>query len=485
MTTKKISDKISFIWNHPLRNLVIIGLFIKIPLAFFTAWSDTTRFWEMENKVLANPKAMLAIYPPPWLLTMNLFIWSLSLFYDPSNFAVAEPALAKPWYMLGINQLFITSPVFNFVLKAPLLIADLLVGLIIYSIVSERFDLSFAKKAAKKAFTFWYFNPFVILSIPMMSQTDVLVALFMLVSFYFVLKGEYAFSGLSLGLSIFYKTYNAYVMPFFLLMVAFELGRQSKSRLEHLKIKGIKNAIKFLGGFSIPYLLLAPSIRFFGSLWGAWVTIPQLFGFNIWGIITLYPPAQEIKDWAYSNFFSLISFLFIAGIGLATVIILFITFRLRGDSTEKLIHGIVAILSITFLTLSVTNPHQIISMLPFLVLLSVLYKRWSTRYWYLSLTGVGFIVLMRGPYQFFFPLGEYTPIVSIEQLANLILKYGAMSGVINRHLNQDYMLLFSVIGVTILLSFLFPKIRVIHYIRNNGLLRRKYTNIVNRREEMH
>lgn len=443
------------LWHHPLRNYVIIGLLIKIPLALFSGWSDTTKFWHMWNELHANPEAMLTFYPPPWLLIMNTLFRGLSVFYDPSNFAVVEFALAEPWYLVGINQLYITAPIFNFTLKLPVLIGDLMVGLLLYHIVKERSSLS----SAKKAFLFWYLNPFVILTASVVGQNDVLVALFMLVSLYLVVKHEYVYSGASLGLSILFKLYNIYVLPFFLLMVALDINRRSERVSHYFKSTGIKNALRFLSGASIPFLLLIPSFLVFGYLLESWIGVPRLAGFNIWGVVTLLPPAYGIANWAYSSFFSLQTVLTLVGLGSALFFSVWITLKLRVDSFQKLVYGIIVIMTVTFLTLTLTNPHQIVSMFPFLVLVAILYRKWGIRYWGLSLAGFGFIVLMRGPYVLFLALGEFTPVISIENLSQLTISWGTMSGILNKFLNHDFMLVSSTLGFVILISFLVSWLR--------------------------
>jgi len=435
--------------EHPLRNLIITGLFIKIPITFFTAWSDTTKFWHMANKLLANPEAFLTFYPPPWLLTMNIMLKSLAIFYDPSNFAVIEPALAEAWFKVGINQIYITSPIFNFTLKFPMLLSDLIIGIILYHIVKERLNTS----SANKVFVIWYFNPFIILCALVLGQNDILIALFMLISLFFISQREYLFSGISLGLSIFFKLYNAYVLLLFLLMILFELERES-TRLIHLRKKGLKNVIKFLGGFTIPFLLLLPSLKIFGSIFGSWLSVPRLSGFNIWGVITLFPYLQIVDNWAYSNFYFLQRAQFILGLFLV-IIISFVIITKKGDYFEKLLYGVISMISITFLTATLANPHQIVSIFPFLALVNVLYEKWNNRYWLLSLAGLGYISLSRGPYPLLFPLGEFTSVISIQLLAKLTIIWASMKGIFNQTINFDFMLLFSTIGFSILLSFLF------------------------------
>lgn len=443
--------------NHPLRNYIILGLSIKLFLALFAAWSDTTKFWHMWNGLSAGPESMLTFYPPPWLLTMNSFLRTLSAIQDPSGFAVADFALGEVWYLVGINQVFVTSPLFNIGLKLPLLIADIIIAFLIFQIVQERLSRNLAKPAA----VLWYLNPFVILSVAVVGQNDVLVAMFMLIAFYLVLRGEYMFAGASLGLSVFFKLYNIYVLPFFLLMVAFELGRKSRSHFSHFKDEGFKNGLKFVAGAIIPLLLLTPSIFLFDYLIEAWVGVPRLAGFNLWGVVTLFPPAFPLADLAFSNFFALQRTLTIIGLVSTLFASFWIVLVNRSSPIQKMIFGTVVIISITFLTLTLANPHQLVSMFPFLVLAVGLFKKWRVQYWALSVAGLLFIVLMRGPYVFFFPLAEFTPILSIESLAQLTISWGAMSGVINRFLNRDFMLVTSALGFLVLASFLFlwPQVR--------------------------
>ncbi len=433
-------------WGHPLRNLVLAGLIINIPLTLFTSWSDTTKFWHMTNKLYAAPDSMLTFYPPPWLLTMKSFTWPFAQIGDPSNFAVAEPVLRDTWYQVGINQQYVTSPEFNFALKLPLLIAVFAIGVLIYAIVNQWVG----QRMGRLAFAFWIFNPFTILSASVLSQTDVLVALFMLMSFYFILKHDFMFAGMSLGLSVFFKTYNIYVVILFGLIVAFELGRTSKGRYQFFISSGLKNSLKYCMGFIVPFVLLLPSMFVFDSLWQEWLETPRLAGFNIWGVISELPSASNTEVWANNHLYTIQEVQFWIGAIVAFAVAIFMTFRRKGDITDRLLLGIAGIMSITFLTLTLTNPHQIISMLPFVILLGVRFSGYLLKYWAISVAAVAYILLLRGPYQILFPLASYTDIISIEKLAELTVEFAGLSGIVNDKLNRDAMLFSSIIGTAVL-----------------------------------
>jgi Gpi18-like mannosyltransferase len=440
------------LWNHPLKVSVILGLVVRFLIAPFTGWVDLYFFWRLMTLMLANPTAVIFQYPPPWYLTFFPLIRLLAVFQDPSSFALVVPELGRVWYTTGARLIGITSPTFNFLFKTPIIFGDLLTGLVIHHVVREIRD----ETVARRAFSVWFLNPFVIFVSCVMGQSESILTFFMLASLYLICKEKYVSGGACLGLSIFYKTYNAYVAIFYLLMILFSLRNvQTGAGLRRLSLKGLDfvSSFKFLVGFGLPFLMLLPSIPAFGETYLQKASLPSLGGFSIW-FISLLPSMKGIIDSAYSNWSLTLTLLLAIGVGTAIVLGLLVILRMKGALLEKMIYGTIGILAVAFATMPLTNPHMIVPLFPFLVIAVVLYNQYYVRFNILWLSCIGFVLSIWGVAIIFYPTAVYTPLITVEAISRFTLDYWNTPGLINQRISWDLLLVFSSIGIITILSFI-------------------------------
>jgi uncharacterized membrane protein len=90
-------------------------------------------------------------------------------------------------------------------LKLPILIFDLLVGLLIY------------KLGGKRILSLWLFNPFTIVLLYMFSNVDIFPLFFVLLSYFFYKKEKNLLSAVLLGVGAGFKMYPLLLLPFFLI----------------------------------------------------------------------------------------------------------------------------------------------------------------------------------------------------------------------------------------------------------------------------
>jgi hypothetical protein len=281
----------------------------------------------------------------------------------------------------------------------------------------------------------------------------------MLASLYLIRQEKYFSAGISLGLSIFYKTYNAYIAIFYFLAIIL-LPKNISDENSITKEKSISRSniiysFKFLGGFILPFVMLMPSVKYFGSTYFERVTFPVFGGFNIF-FIYLIPIAHDVMDWVYSNSQLVIASLFLIGVLSVLIICGLVIFRIRKALDEKMICGSIYILVITYLTMPLASPHHCIAVIPFLILAITLYNRYRWRYNILWFSGFAFILSIYGVAFLFYPLAVFTSVVSVEALSQNTLAYWNTHGLICDLISHDLMLLFSAIGFVTLLSFFCP-----------------------------
>ena len=107
---------------------------------------------------------------------------------DASGGAITHPSLY--WYLI--------------LLKLPILVFDLLVGLALYRL------------AGRKALSLWLFNPFTVVLLYVFSNVDIFPLFFVLLACLFYIKDKNLLSAMALGVGAGFKMYPLLLIPFFL-----------------------------------------------------------------------------------------------------------------------------------------------------------------------------------------------------------------------------------------------------------------------------
>lgn len=421
-------------------------------LAPFTMWSDTQWFLIWSWRLLGNPGPLLSysIYPPPFHLLTFIFIKPISMIVDPSNFAVDTPQeLQEIWSRWGFKQFYVTTPIFNLVYKLPYMTTDLLIGLILYRMTEERLGNPFV---SRNVFALWYINPFIMVVSSVMGQNDSIVSLAMLLSVFLLLHRSHIFAGISVSLAFLLKTYNVLTIPFLLVAIGLKRPASLSTKLAGRMDPAV--LARFAAGFALPFLLLLPSLRYFGLPWQVRVTAPNLGGFTFWGVLRFSPSANWIIEWGYS----MMNNEFILGVAIAAASTLIILLKLR-DLHNVLIFGILAVLTSTFLGLPLVNPHNLLILLPFMILASVESRRYTLGYWLLSCSGFVYIMFMLGPFVVTEPWVIFVQPHRVNELVQITSWYMTRSGFLTPSLNYDLMTISSTIGFGTLVSLLVPPMR--------------------------
>lgn len=219
MSVLKIFEKIL-----KKRNIIIIALAIRLGLAPFTAHPSDMQYWEAFGKAIliehTNPFTGF-VYPPPWILLTGT-MYSLYLFFP--------------------NEFFL-----YFVLKIPIILGDVIMGIALYDIVEE---ISGNRKTANSALALFLLNPYVIWISSVWGMFDVLPALCTLLSLRFYLKGNRKISFLFLGLGVAFKYYPILLLPV-ILIYEWKKERKIGALLYSVFYTGLPLAIT-----SLPFILL-------------------------------------------------------------------------------------------------------------------------------------------------------------------------------------------------------------------------------------
>jgi Gpi18-like mannosyltransferase len=260
-------------------------------MPFFAHPFDMYGWYIVTNDMVKiGPLAKVYIFPPMWEYTViplaYLYHWLSTIFHIEAIPVNAIPVELNP----GWNINYVPGPLFNFVIKVPLLISDVLVAFILYKVIEE---LTKKRIAAERTAFLWFLNPFLIWISSGWGQYDTLPTLFATASFLLLIRRKTKSSAICLAVSVLYKLYALlFLVPIF---IFFLRVWKPKWRREWLKFLFV--FLLFCALIESPQLWLLWSQNLLSQLWGFtsyYYTPTPFFGFfgfglTYWTISLLVP----------------------------------------------------------------------------------------------------------------------------------------------------------------------------------------------------
>ena len=279
----------------------------------------------------------------PYTFSVNL----IGLFYQ---LWLAIP-VDHQWIYLGYK--FIASPsafLLVFILKLPLLIADLLTALLIYRLVLL---LRPDQRIARFALLAWLLNPYLTVIVEMDGTMDIVSTFLVVLACYHFIRGKYGFSGISLAVATVARFYPIVLFPLFIIIL--------------LRERKVRNLLVSIGSYLIPLALVLILLvaRYGVGILNEIYKIPVggnrefiwFFGFR--------PNAASGSEMEISS--------------VMTILTILALLMLRVWKTDKaLVLDAILITLLTFLGLSHFNRYYTIWVVPFLTL--SLARNWSSSY---------------------------------------------------------------------------------------------------------
>ncbi|HEY50421.1 MAG TPA: DUF2029 domain-containing protein [Dehalococcoidia bacterium] len=452
--------------RHPIRNILLIGLIIRIVLALIAVWPDTEYFQLLSLRTIISPGAGAPfdnIYPATWITLISLPLVLILQFVDPSHLTVP---LSNGFLQTVANMTSLATPLAMVAIKLPLIVADILVGLLIYTIVRR---LAGDKKA-KFAFALWFLSPMVIIESCIFGQYDVIVALLSLLAAYLITRKSYIEAGVAFSLGFLFKPLNLFFgisIGIFLLWFGFmSLSDRSSTIKEKYKIRlrwlaGCKPLAKFAAGCIIPVIAFLPGGQLLGIGQSATtrLTWPQLGGINLW-FIELIPLriSQSIFTWGHLHYPSvLIGFLVIGA--LFITLLTTITVRRQGDFSQSIyLLAVIALLLFPILY-TYTGAHYYIPLLAFMAVTIPLLHLSVFVYGLLNFSLVAWTLALLGPVIIWLPLAVNWDIIPWEPMVNWTMQYLSLPGLFNKNASLDIRLIAIIIALTCLISITITSVR--------------------------
>lgn len=270
-----------------LRNILILGLLIRLAMApFFAHPFDVYAWYVICRSIIERGPYFVSYFPPMLFYTFMpiayLYDWVARVFSAHCIPVEAIPSELNPFPQFRMECF--TDILFNGIVKIPFIISDILAAVLLFKIVLA---LSGDTRLANRGAALWFLNPYLIWISTGWGMFDTLPATCSLGSFYMLLKRKVSLSAVLLGIAVAYKLYPV----LFLIPIALFLLRTKES-------KEMETLVRFLFSFALTSaILFAPSVgRVLDFSHGLLALPPEIgrlgFGLTYWSALLMIKADQ-------------------------------------------------------------------------------------------------------------------------------------------------------------------------------------------------
>jgi hypothetical protein len=258
---------------------LFVGLVIREVLSFWTGHTYDFEIWVRLGfymQHLGNPYTTLP------------YVQGLSFAPYPLTGSISYPPLSA-FIFAGIYKLYLSTGstsrfLYYFLLKQPMVISDLAVGLFLARIARH----SLGDEPARRIFKIWMLFPYAIIVSSVWGALDPIALFLVLACVFYFQKGRMIASGIMLGLAIYLKTLPVIALPVLLM--------QPRSGLrEGLQLSSLSLLIPFLGTV-VPAVGLGWGFNGLSNNLSYQVVIPAYGALSAFGPLGLLP----IPSWGRS-----------------------------------------------------------------------------------------------------------------------------------------------------------------------------------------
>lgn len=232
-------------------------------ISYLHNFADTYRQDHISFGTLANNQPPGSLYIVSGMYNINIIAAKIIL----------RVTGEKPEKLQWIN-----GPLLNFTLRLPSIIADLMIGLMIFTLVKTKTS----EKLALISSSIFLFNPSVIYNSSFWGQMDSLNNLLFLLSVFFILKKKISFAIICFFASLYVKLSLFFLFPIFLLIVIKIFFEKKNIIISSLVISVVLIGVITLPISSKPYSWIFDFIK---NNAGGEIQSITSFAFNFWWMI--------------------------------------------------------------------------------------------------------------------------------------------------------------------------------------------------------
>jgi hypothetical protein len=438
---KRIRSLVRNFFHHELSGFIILGLLLRIILMPYFVWPyDISEYQSGLAYFMSGYDPYLlhaSIYPPlPYFLTFPLLKTAYQFGMSFGLHSVSE--ILSGTNFAGMVPISEISTLFLILWKTPLVCFDLATGILIYYFVKE---LTSNYKISKLCFIFWFFNPLTLAISSLLGSYDAATGFFILLGAFFLFKSNYFSAGFSLGLGGLTK-----VSPIF---VAFPLAAVLLFNKDNLVASAsrfrsnARNLLRFASGCVVPLAFFAPLVIEYSGLISSGISkeISITGGLNQW-----FFAADTLRsEWTNSNIAAIQTAFWFYPVVALVIGIFFCCFFKFDNKSILFLTALFTNLIYFFLPMTV-QPQYLLWVLPLLLVLIPIARRyiWSVSLY--SVAGLLFYLSLQSPQVFLYPLAMFTSLYPPRVLAASVNNYLNLPGYFSLNLRTDLCTIFGGLG---------------------------------------
>ncbi|NLN71914.1 MAG: DUF2029 domain-containing protein [Thermoplasmatales archaeon] len=400
--------------KHPLFLVIMIGLAIRLILMPLLTYAYDISFWATTIQNIMSGNGLYDLpgyyYSPVWgyilgavgsVGNMLLGLSSMGSFFEE---LLPSLHLFKNSYT---STAIVTTIEFNVLMKVPLVISDLLVTWMLYSLIKEK--TGDERKAAAGA-ALWFLCPIVIYASSVHATFDTFSVMFMLLAVMLLRKERYLFAGVSIAAATFTKLFPAYLVIVFIAYIAARY-RGNKSAI-------VKNLTRGAGGILIVTLLMYAPMLLDGTFIESFFFITSRIG----GVSTGTGDGLDL--------FSLLSSTGMMIVIIAQFFILtfisYLGYRMyaggKGMDEERLDDRLLllALVTTALSLMWIPSPQYLLIIIPFLAYRIVVNDRKLIIPWAVMTVGAVLFAFSTSHFSVLLSLGAYTDIIDLGTVISLM-----------------------------------------------------------------
>lgn len=477
--------------KHPVLTVLIIGLVLRIlflPLTNVDSWG-----WYRTGENIVSGDGFYARsgynYGPAFGYLVSVSLMIGTQLFGVGTFSGQSDA------MIPLQSLFDFTPALQTIgflasFKFMMVVGDVLCAFLVRWMVAKLTD---DQSKGDVAFALIFLSPIILVESSIHGMFDIYCGLLALISVYFAAREKYYLAGLSLGIATLMKIFPVYLFPILLAFLLKQNRGDSRAIVNgvFMAVLGVLSAFALLyypqlldGTFSDTWAFLFGRVDSAGGIVGKFAGhIPELaVGAIVLVAIIIYiyrrgvgkveihlSSMQAVAVMALmvlavfaglvfvnggvENMFSdLFHTSYIVGIGmqgLALIVSFYLAHKLYYSELEdqtKLVM-MVGTLAVATGFLWVPMPEYLILLLPLICVYAMVYdRRYLTPFLLISFGAAFFIIMVEGPAALFVSVAQYTDLISIDTVVDLVKAYVSGPGI------GDYSLLqvtFCIIGAAL------------------------------------
>ena len=394
-------NKVETFVRNPLFIIVVVGVAIRLILMPTLQQGYDSDYWAVIIRNLESGAGLYKVdgyyYSPVW----GYFLGVFSLLME--NLSNVEIMGARIFDLLFVETYVgapftatLTTPIFNFIVKIPFLISDLIVGYLIYWMVRDKTQNI---RKATIGFALWFLCPAVIIVTSVSGMFDTFSVLFILLCFIAIRKGQSFLGGALFTIAVMTKFFPIYLI-FILAMYILKKHREDGDAFKHMVCAVLGAALMLL-------IIILPQILE-GNLSESFSFITNRAASGGGGEAT-------ILDMLRSR-----GAIFIYGISIVVAAVLaLMLYRSKKEELDNDLFKYSLIIT-AFIFLYPPLPQYVVLLIAFLVCyMSISNLKLKLSWLLLSIGSAGFV--LGGNFTLLMSLASFTDIISLEYVSSMVM----------------------------------------------------------------